>query len=102
MTTSPLHQEIEDRFLDLVQDAGLPAPDDTARLSKALIFLWYESKAFVLVDLDELPAGESPLEGLDLDALRDDVLPASREARAAPASPARRRPCAPPRGGSRG
>jgi len=73
MTTSQLHREIEGRFLEMIEDAGLPAPDDTARLSRALIFLWYESKAFVLVDLDELPVGEEPLDGLDLEALRADI-----------------------------
>lgn len=74
MTTSPRHKEIEERFLQLVADAGLPAPDDTARLRRALVFLWYDTKAFVLVDLDELPDDVELLDGLDLDALRIDIL----------------------------
>jgi hypothetical protein len=73
MTDSPRHDKIEKQFRRLVFEAGLPEPDDTAHLSRALIFLWYESKAFVLIDLDELPAGIDPLDGLDLEGLRADI-----------------------------
>jgi hypothetical protein len=67
------HDELENEFLGMVEAAGIPAPDDTARLDRALIFLWYDSKAFVLIDLDELPAGD-PLAGFNIEMLRDDVL----------------------------
>jgi hypothetical protein len=68
-----LHEQLENEFLGMVQAAGVPAPDDTARLQRALIFLWYDSKAFVLIDLDEMP-GEDPLGGFNIEMLRDDVL----------------------------
>ena len=68
-----LHEELEREFLGMVEAAGIPAPDDSARLSRALIFLWYDSKAFVLIDLDEMPE-EDPLAGFNLEMLREDVL----------------------------
>jgi hypothetical protein len=75
MNLTDRHIEIEERFLEVVAEAGLPEPDDIARLSRALIFLWYDTKAFVLVDLEELPDDEEPLDALDIEALRADVLP---------------------------
>lgn len=43
-------------------------------MRRALVFLWYETKAFVLVDLSELPDdGADALASLDLEALRGDV-----------------------------
>jgi hypothetical protein len=74
MPKSIRHHELEQHFRQLVAEAGLPEPDDTAHLQRALIFLWYDSKAFVLIDLDEIPDGVDPLDGLDMDALRADVL----------------------------
>ncbi len=58
---------------ELLAAAGLPAPDETAQLTRAVIFIWYETKAFVLVDLDELPDDEEPLEGLDVVQLAADI-----------------------------
>ena len=78
MTTSPRHHQIEDRMRELLAAAGLPAPDDVAHVSRAVIFVWYETKAFVLVDLEEIPDGEDPLDGLDVTQLAidlDDDLP---------------------------
>ena len=57
----------------LLAAAGLPAPDDVGHVSRAVIFLWYETKAFVLVDLEEIPDGEDPLDGLDLTQLAIDL-----------------------------
>jgi hypothetical protein len=68
-----LHEQLEQDFLDLVARAGIPAPDDTARLERALIFLWYQTKAFVLIDLDEMPP-DDPFRGFDVELLREDVL----------------------------
>ena len=68
------HRQVEERFRDIVAGAGLPEPDDVAHLRQVVIFLWYETKAFLLVDLDEAPE-DDPLEGLDLAALAADVLP---------------------------
>lgn len=66
------HKLVERRMRELLDAAGLPAPDDIAHCSRAVIFLWYETKAFVLVDLDEMPDGD-PLDGLDLNRLAIDL-----------------------------
>jgi hypothetical protein len=68
-----IHERLEQEFLDMVTAAGIPAPDDTARMERALIFLWYDTKAFVLIDLDEMP-DDDPLAGFDVEMLREDVL----------------------------
>jgi hypothetical protein len=73
MNLSPRHQLVEERMRELLAAADLPAPDDIAHLSRAVIFLWYETKAFVLVDLDEMPEGEDPLDGLDVNQLAIDL-----------------------------
>jgi hypothetical protein len=73
MNLSPRHQLVEDRMRELLAGADLPAPDDIAHLSRAVIFLWYDTKAFVLVDLDELPDDADPLDGLDVDQLAIDL-----------------------------
>ena len=58
---------------ELLDSAGLPSPDDVAHVSRAVIFLWYETKAFVLVDLDEAPDDDDPLDGLDVFQLASDL-----------------------------
>ncbi|HEX4733480.1 MAG TPA: hypothetical protein VH247_03625 [Thermoleophilaceae bacterium] len=68
-----LHERLEHEFIEMIGAAGIPAPDDTARMQRALIFLWYDTKAFVLIDLDDMPA-DDPFAGFDLEMLRDDVL----------------------------
>ena len=57
----------------LLDSAGLPAPDDVGHLSRAVVFIWYDTKAFVLVDLDEMPDAGDPLDGLDVLALAADL-----------------------------
>ena len=57
---------------------GLSVRTRNTRLTRAVIFVWYETKAFVLVDLEEIPDGEDPLDGLDVTQLAidlDDDLP---------------------------
>ena len=73
MTEPTRQQQLEDTFRELLRSADLPQPDDSAHLDRAVVFLWYESKAFVLVDLDEVPADEEPFAGMDLVALEDDI-----------------------------
>ncbi len=73
MTTTSRHQQVEDRMRELLAAAGLPAPDDVAHVSRAVIFVWYETKAFVLVDLEEVPDGDDPLDGLDVTQLAIDL-----------------------------
>ena len=60
-------------MLDLIESAGLPAPDDVGHLSRAVVFIWYDTKAFVLVDLDEIPPDGDPLEGFDAAMLAEDL-----------------------------
>jgi hypothetical protein len=59
------HHQAEARFLDLLAEAGFPAPDEVAHLRRCLIFLWEPSKFVVLIDLDELPVGDDPFAGFD-------------------------------------
>jgi hypothetical protein len=58
---------------ELLAAADLPAPDDVAHASRAVIFLWYDTKAFLLVDLEEIPDGDDPLDGLDISQLAIDL-----------------------------
>ena len=58
---------------ELLAEANLPGPDDVAHVSRAVIFIWYDTKAFVLVDLEEIPDGEDPLDGLDVTQLAIDL-----------------------------
>jgi hypothetical protein len=74
MTTPVRHEEIEAQFMGMLDAAELPWPDDVAHLSRAIVFLWYETKALVLIDLSELPPGADALDGLNLDLLRADIL----------------------------
>ena len=67
------HKQVEKRMRELLDAAGLPEPDDVAHVSRAVIFIWYETKAFVLVDLEEIPDGEDPLDGLDVTQLAIDL-----------------------------
>ncbi len=73
MNIGPRHHAVEERMRELLESAGLPAPDETALLSRAVIFIWYETKAFVLVDLDEMPDEGDPLDGLDVVRLAADI-----------------------------
>lgn len=74
MTTPIRHDALEAQFMQMLDGAGLPGPDDVAHLSRAIVFLWYETKAFVLIDLSEIPPGADALDGLDLNLLRADIL----------------------------
>jgi hypothetical protein len=74
MPNATRHEQIEEEFRGILAAAGLPQPEDVAHMRRALVFLWYETKAFVLVDLSELPDdGADALASLDLEALRGDV-----------------------------
>jgi len=58
---------------ELLATADLPAPDEVAHLTRAVIFIWYTTKAFVLVDLEEMPEEGDPLDGLDIGQLAADL-----------------------------
>ena len=74
MTPTPRHRELEEEFRNLLDRADLPQPDEVGHFRRAVAFLWYDSKAFVLVDLDEVPRRGPAFQGLDLDALEEDIL----------------------------
>jgi hypothetical protein len=74
MKTRARQEQVEQNLRTLLESAGLPGPDDVALMEKAVIFLWYDSKAFLLIDLDGVPPGVEPLEGLNLEALRADIM----------------------------
>ena len=59
------HAHAEVHFLALLDDAGLPRPDEVAHLRRCLIFLWEQSKQVILIDLDELVPGDDPFAGVD-------------------------------------
>ena len=71
------HHEVEERFRALLDSAGLPEPDDVAHLRDVVIFLWSETKAVVLIDLDEAPE-DDPFYGLDFAAIAADIAPTGR------------------------
>jgi hypothetical protein len=53
MTERPDHDTAERAFRELLRRNGLPDPDEVARWRDALVFGWRETKAIVVVDLDE-------------------------------------------------
>lgn len=54
MPTRPDHATAERRFRALLADQGLPQPDEVAHWRDALVFGWRDTKAIVVVDLDEV------------------------------------------------
>jgi hypothetical protein len=45
-------QQIERRMLSLLEDSGLPAPDEVHYGAREVRFLWLDRKVAVVVDLD--------------------------------------------------
>jgi hypothetical protein len=66
------HDHAEACFRALLAASGLPQPDEVAHLRRCLIFLWESTKSVVLIDLDELAAGDDPFAGFDPEALLAD------------------------------
>jgi hypothetical protein len=46
-------QQAERRFLQLIEDSGLPAPDEVRYRTRSVEFLWLDRKVAVVVDLDD-------------------------------------------------
>lgn len=44
--------EVKDRFLEVVKDAGLPAPDEVWQEGASVAFCWTEHQLVVYVDPD--------------------------------------------------
>jgi hypothetical protein len=54
-STRPDHETAERTFRALLAEHGLPEPDEVAHWRDALVFGWHDTKAIVVVDLDEHP-----------------------------------------------
>jgi hypothetical protein len=53
MTPTTRHRQVEEQMRELLDSAGMPAPDDVLHGTRATVFLWYDARALVLVDLDD-------------------------------------------------
>ena len=53
MTDRPDHDTVERSFRDLLAREGMPPPDEVAHWRDCLVFGWRDTKAIVVVDLDE-------------------------------------------------
>jgi hypothetical protein len=53
MPERPDHATAERTFRDLLQRNGLAPPDEVAHWRDAIVFGWYDSRAVVVLDLDE-------------------------------------------------
>jgi hypothetical protein len=56
MATLTQKIEAEQRLLELLADNELPAPDEVEYGETCIRALWHDSKACVVVDIDEPPA----------------------------------------------
>jgi hypothetical protein len=60
MSATDRHRAAEERFIELLDDAGLPRPDRVDVEPESLVFYWDEPKTAVVVDLEPAPqAGRS-------------------------------------------
>lgn len=64
-----LKQQAERRLLALLDDAGLPAPDEVQYGEACVRFLWHDRKVAVVVDLDEFEELDE-VGGYDLERLQ--------------------------------
>ena len=70
MTDRPDHDTVERTFRDLLDRQGMPQPDETAHWRDCVVFGWRETKAIVVIDLDEFePPGTLMNPGLLADAI---------------------------------
>ncbi len=49
------HADAEQRFLSLVEEAGLPTPDEIEHWTGEIGFFWHEQKVLVIVELHDEP-----------------------------------------------
>ena len=61
MTERPDHATAESTFRQLLRSNGMPEPDEVAYWRDAIVFGWRDSKAIVVVDLDEADLDEMAL-----------------------------------------
>jgi hypothetical protein len=53
MAPIDVKRQAERRFLQLIDDTGLPPPDEVEYGENCVRFLWIDRKVVVVVDLDE-------------------------------------------------
>ena len=70
MTFRPDHETVERTFRDLLDSQGMPQPDEIARWRDCVVFGWRDTKAIVVIDLDEFePPGTLANPGLLADVI---------------------------------
>ena len=52
MSNTTAHADAERRFLSLVEEAGLPTPDEVEHWPGEVAFFWNAQKLLVIVELD--------------------------------------------------
>jgi hypothetical protein len=57
MDDHPSHATVEARMRELIEDAGVAAPDAVVYEPRAVVLLWHEPEVAVVIDLDD---GEAP------------------------------------------
>ncbi len=55
----PDHATVERTFRALLADHGLPEPDEIAHWRDSVLFGWSDTKAIIVIDLDEVDDLES-------------------------------------------
>jgi hypothetical protein len=57
------HDEAEQKMRDLLDDAGLPEPDEVRQEFEPdeVVFIWHETKTAIVVELDEGSGSAEPL-----------------------------------------
>ena len=58
MTTLKEFQAAETGLRTLLENAGMPEPDEIEYRETSIVALWHESKAAIVVDLEEGPEEE--------------------------------------------
>ncbi len=54
LPSRPDHASVERTFRALLTDHGMPEPDEVAHWRDCVLFGWSDTKAIVVVDLDEV------------------------------------------------
>jgi hypothetical protein len=57
-TTTDQHEAAERDMRELLQQNGLPQPDEVEYRERSILMLWHETKLAVVIDLDEPPSAE--------------------------------------------
>ena len=53
MTDRPDHATVERTFRDVLEIQGMPQPDEVSHWRDSVVFGWRETKAIVVIDLDD-------------------------------------------------